>query len=145
MSDILSEIDDTLADWHGSADSMHWRPDSGENELAATQTLVGVGEFMATVRDVFFQTTSTTPDPLTLSSDDLDELHQGWTFGPIRLEMSFPLAEPEPGMGYWEYAALRRTIAGMFAIAPRALGLPPRYGFDARYRQRQKNRRKRRR
>ena len=26
MPDILAEIDDTLADWHGSADSARWQP-----------------------------------------------------------------------------------------------------------------------
>lgn len=29
MTDILANIDDTLADWHGSADSMRWRPEDG--------------------------------------------------------------------------------------------------------------------
>ena len=26
MTDILADIDDTLADWNGSKDSMRWRP-----------------------------------------------------------------------------------------------------------------------
>lgn len=27
MTDILADIDDTLADWRGSVDSMRWQPD----------------------------------------------------------------------------------------------------------------------
>jgi hypothetical protein len=27
MTDILADIDDTLAEWHGSADAMRWRPE----------------------------------------------------------------------------------------------------------------------
>lgn len=32
MTDILAAIDDTLADWHGSADSMQWRPEGEADE-----------------------------------------------------------------------------------------------------------------
>lgn len=30
MTSILADIDDTLADWHGSKDSMRWRPERSE-------------------------------------------------------------------------------------------------------------------
>ena len=39
MTDILAEIDDTLADWHGSADAMRWRPEPDH-----TVVVVPVGE-----------------------------------------------------------------------------------------------------
>jgi hypothetical protein len=35
MTDILADIDDTLADWHGSADSMRWRPEGSEEPQPA--------------------------------------------------------------------------------------------------------------
>lgn len=130
MSDILADIDDTLADWNGSADSMRWRP-GGAEDAGATHTLIGANGFMATVRDVVLTTTSTLP-PM----EDPDD----WMYQTPLTSTTFEIR-----LGYWQTAAMRRQIAAAFDITPRLLGLPPRYGFDARYRQRQKNRRKRRR
>ena len=47
MTDILADIDDTLADWNGSKDSMRWRP-GGANEPEAAVSSPG---FSSTVID----------------------------------------------------------------------------------------------
>ncbi len=36
MTDILTAIDDTLAEWHGSADSMRWRPEPTPEQAEPT-------------------------------------------------------------------------------------------------------------
>lgn len=82
-------------------------------------------------------------DPVPTTPPTLDDVQR--YIEPFTLEFEFPLAEPTPEQDYWGTRAFQRHIAAAFAISLRALGLPPRYGFDARYRQRQKNRRKRRR
>jgi uncharacterized protein Yka (UPF0111/DUF47 family) len=52
VTDILASIDDTLADWHGSADSMRWRPEPTPEQ--ARQVFV---EFAATITPAFRQLT----------------------------------------------------------------------------------------
>lgn len=138
MTDILGRIDDTLDNWHGSADSMHWTADGNAVVPGTTRILVGANGFRATVCDVLLQSTSTGP-----RTDEEEERAAQLYLEPFTLEVSFPLAPPSPEMSYWETAAWRRTICDAFQVPPREIGFPPRYGFDARYRQRQRNRRKR--
>lgn len=46
VTDILADIDGTLADWHGSKDSMRWRPDGDADEPRVfTAPVAGVYEF----------------------------------------------------------------------------------------------------
>lgn len=142
MSDILADIDDTLADWNGSADSMRWRPDyEGEspiNSVAATGW-ASVAGALVELHSAAMQASYAATEYALLYGDRTTLLE------PFSLEVELPLAEPAPEQDYWKTAAWQRYIAAMFDIRPRDIGLPPRYGFDARYRQRQKNRRKRRR
>lgn len=117
MSDILSEIDDTLADWHGSADSMHWRPvpQQGTNQDGSPITFV----------------CSPSPDEARAILDRMTA-----TMAPVVRTMTETLIP-----------AIKHMNETLLPLA-RALGyLPPEprkpSKLDARYRQRQKNRRKR--
>lgn len=107
MSDILSEIDDTLADWHGSADSMRWTPGP-----------VPVGR-------------QPTPEEVRAAIENFNT-----AMAPVARAMTA------------QFAAISRAVNEIWLPTARALGLlpppPPRRSLlDARYRQRQKNRRKR--
>ena len=47
MTDILTAIDDTLAEWHGSADSMRWRPEpTPEQARQARQALAQIASIV---------------------------------------------------------------------------------------------------
>ena len=143
MSDILAEIDDTLTDWRGSKDSMRWRPDGVVDE------------------DVF-AAPPPTRDAMERLRQQIIDAHQA-AFPLQRKWRLVPEVWPHrdyvldlhrvslvPGMVVWvdgvDEAELLRVIEGPpfgpWRVRP-LTGRPSR--LDARYRQRQKNRRKRRR
>lgn len=109
MSDILADIDDTLADWHGSRDSMHWRPG-----LLPTDREPTPEEIQAAIERV---------------NAAMVPVIRTWTA---------------------QFAAMAKIFNATVMPMARALGLIPAPAprpsrLDARYRQRQKNRVKRRR
>lgn len=151
MSDILGQIDDTLDNWHGSRDAMHWTPDEVRDHDASR-----MAGYFGAMQDIVFSGPATL---LTGSGERLDVTAVRLTLAdrpateerlaalaPVAFsfDMTFPLIEPVPDEDYWAAQAMRRTICAAFDVPPRAIGFAPRYGLDARYQQRQRNRRKRR-
>lgn len=120
MSSILDQIDDTLDDWRGSNDAMHWAPDGGA-----------------------------VPDP----DETLDSLTQSFASVPLLPLHDFPLdltPAPllRPGMviriaseaDSQLLRVVRELDGGKWQVRPTTATRC----LDARYHQRQKNRRKRR-
>lgn len=151
MSDILADIDDTLADWNGSADSMRWRPDgSGAEPRVFTAPEAGWYQFGRALQSAFefrpaMVELTTSPGLSHADVEGIGEQLLADYAGALSFDIQFPLAEPTMGQGYWQIQAVRRPIAAAFQVSLAELGIPTRYRLDARYHQRQKNRRKRRR
>jgi hypothetical protein len=119
VTDILASIDDTLADWHGSADSMRWRPD-GDVDDEPAESLDSLMRLFAA-------------PPLLPHHDSQLDLTPA------------PLLEPgmviriTSGVDSQLLRVVRELDDGRWQVRPTTLARP----LDARYRQRQRNRRKR--
>lgn len=132
-TDILADIDDTLAEWHVSADSMRWRPEGPDTPVSGS--LPALSDILSTF--------SANTEPCTLSLRGLDEaiaalLPEGLQFTrePIHLV-------PEPPVSTLYDRWLQHRICAAYGFTRAQIGLEGPSFLDARYRQR--NRRKRRR
>lgn len=137
MSDILAEIDDTLANWRGSKDSMRWTPDGAHEPEPFPVDLERLWHQIDDVREV----SGHAQQPWRL--DPAVWPHRDFILDLHRITLT-------PGMvilvdGVDELERLRVIEGppyGPWRVRP-VTGRPSK--LDARYRQRQKNRFKRRR
>lgn len=137
MSDILADIDDTLADWNGSRDSMHWTPDGGHEPEPFPVDLDRLWRQIDDVREVSgppHQSWRLDPDVWPQFDHVLD------LNGTLRLQPGDTICI-DMGDQVEVLRVIEGPLFGPWRVRPTA-GRPSK--LDARYHQRLKNRRKRR-
>lgn len=134
MTDILASIDDTLADWHGSADAMRWRPDGGEvADPERPSGPVTVTRITCTLDADPYVEPPSGSSRFTAPAAGWYQYGATWHFDP---------AGPAAVGAFDRY--LRRQVLTAFGVTAAQVGLEGPSFLDARYHQRQRNRRRRR-
>jgi hypothetical protein len=124
MSDVLDAIDDVVADWQGSADSMHWRPDLIE-EIDRRQR-----EELAAIARLITEHTDATFEEALNAVTDVNEYgtdSRGWPlcFGAMRTALApyvAPVLAKVPPEGRDE--ALRMMTPSMLSAFKQMAALP---------------------